>query len=125
MRARMLSVVSVVLLTGCAGVSPAIGSLNEQGYERIAIGTRSQSGQWLENPNYELWVKERREVDRKIHACLVPKKEQYQWTLTLYVGNKETWTRRSPMRIRGTDCVVSDALPDGTVRYGVSFTYWQ
>jgi hypothetical protein len=115
----------LVLLGGCAGVSTGIESLKERGYQRISLGTRTQSGEWQENPYYELWVKESREVDRKVHACLVPRKEQYQWGLTLYVNNKETWSRESAIRITGTDCVVSGSLPEGTLRYGVSFTYWQ
>lgn len=114
----------LVLLAGCVGVPTETGSPSERGYQRIRMGT-SQSGQWQENANYELWVKESREVDRKVHACLVSGKQQYQWTLIVYVSNKETWSRQSAMRISGTDCIVSGSLPEGTLGYTVSFTYWQ
>jgi hypothetical protein len=114
-----------VLLAGCAGVSTGSESLTERGYQKIGVGTWSQSGQWQENPNYELWIKESQDVDRKVHACIVPRKEQYQWKLTVYVDNKERWSRESAMRISGTDCVVSGSLPAGALKYGVSFTYWQ
>lgn len=124
MRTRALC---LVLLAGCAGVGVGSGSdsLTERGYQRIGMGTREQSGQWHESPNYELWVKESREGGRKVHACLVPRQEEYQWKLTLYVDNKETWSRESGTRIRGTDCVVSGPLPEGTLGYRVGFTYWQ
>lgn len=115
----------LVLLAGCAGVGTGSASLTERGYQKIGVGTWSQSGQWQENPNYELWIKESQEGDRKVHACIVPRKEQYQWKLTVYVDNKETWSRESAMRISGTDCVASGSLPAGALRYGVSFTYWQ
>jgi phenolic acid decarboxylase len=105
-------------------VSTENGPPSERGYQRVSMGI-SQSGQWQENATYELWVKESREVDRKVHACLVSGKQQYQWKLTVYVGNKETWSRESAMRISGTDCIVSGSLPEGTLGYAVSFSYWQ
>lgn len=117
--------VCLVLLGGCAGVSTGSGSFAERGYQRISMGTRAQSGEWQENPNYELWVKESREGDRKVHACVVPRKAQYQWKLTVYVDNRERWSRESPIRISGTDCVVSGSLPEGALNYGVHFTYWE
>jgi hypothetical protein len=113
------------LLTGCGGVSIRPDSLVERGYERVALGSREPSGRWHENPNYELWVKESREGARNVHACLVPRQEEYQWKLVLHVANKEAWSRESPVRIRGMDCIVSGPLPDGALNYTVSFTYWQ
>ena len=121
----------LIFLGGCAGVAMSVETLREQGYQRIRTMFVTATGELRESDLHELWVKESRDEGRRAHYCLVPKTAAgYNWRITVYVDDKETWEYESgplsgrPSVRMGIDCTVSPPLPEGRLSTFTNFAYW-
>ncbi len=126
-----LVALALILLGGCARVAMDLETLQAQGYQRFPVMFLTPSGEWREEPKYELWVKESRADERSVRLCLVPKIQgaAYHWAVTVYVENRDAWSYESgqlaglPYIRQRIDCTVSRPLPEGPLSYGVSYVY--
>ncbi|MCI0371805.1 MAG: hypothetical protein L0214_10600 [candidate division NC10 bacterium] len=125
---------ALIVLVGCAGTVMTVETLRTEGYESLTFIT--PSGQRQEPDRYEVWVKESREAERTVRACLVPKIEGagYHWRLIVLAGGKETWSYESgplqrekgpTMMRRGIDCTASEPLPEGRLSFQIHYVSWE
>ncbi len=128
-----LVLLGLALLVGCAGRGLDAESLRAQGYQHIPIMTYSgsASGERQPVPDYEIWAKESREPERRVHVCLIPKVRaaEYNWRVTVAIDGAEVWRHERgaaqgppPQKGSPTHCAVSPPLPEGRLTYGIWFS---
>jgi hypothetical protein len=121
-----------ILLVGCAGVPTTVDSLRAEGYQQIRMVAITQTGERRETRNYTLWMKETREAGRRVRFCLMPMIAEagYNWRITVYIDDKETWTYESgplsgqPLMRVGIDCTISPSLPEGRLSTRTQTMTW-
>jgi hypothetical protein len=129
-------VFSLTPLVGCTGTIMTLDTLKADGYQRSSLSALSSTGKPYEEPNYELWWKEKQEKNGCIiHLCLRPKIDSdlgYNWRVIVVINDKETWGYESGwldragwhQTRRGIDCTVSPLLPKGRVHFQVGIVYY-
>lgn len=130
----LLLLMTVVSLSGCAGVVPDVATLREQGYQAVRLRWTTAAGEERDS-GIELWWKESKDPERKAYFCLVPPPGYsgygYQWAMVVFIDAKETWTYESgsftdhSKAREGISCTVSAPLPEGRLTFRVTkFQFW-
>jgi len=76
---------ALLFLTGCAGIFMDVETLRAQGYQPTGTVYQTVTGEVRKAP-FELWWKETRDPERRLHFCLVPGPEivaaGYNWGIS-------------------------------------------